>query len=65
MPDHSLFSRYKERFGDHIPRIMTIINTSIMLEEPMHMSMLGIDSTKLEAFSRKDDDADWGFDHVR
>ncbi len=65
LPDHSMFSRYKQRLGDHIPRIMTIINTSIMREEPLHMSILGIDSTKLEAFSREDMDADWGFDHVR
>jgi len=65
LPDHSLFSRYKKRLGDHIPRIMTIINTSIMNEEPLHMSMLGIDSTKLDAFSLEDGDAALGFDHVR
>ena len=65
LPDHSLFSRYKKRLGEHIPRIMMIVNTSIMKEEPLHMSLLGIDSTKLEAFSMKDEDAAWGFDHIR
>lgn len=65
LPDHSMFSRYKQRLGEHIPRIMTVINTSIMKEEPLHMSILGIDSTKLEAFSREDMDADWGFDHIK
>jgi hypothetical protein len=65
LPHHSLFSRYKHRFGVHIPRIMMIVNTSIMKEEPLHMSLLGIDSTKVEAFSRKDEDAAWGFDHVK
>jgi IS5 family transposase len=65
LPDHSLFSRYKQRLGEHIPRVMTIINTRIMNEEPLHMSMLGIDSTKLEAFSMEDKDAAWGFDHIR
>ncbi|BAI60939.1 putative transposase for insertion sequence element [Methanocella paludicola SANAE] len=65
LPDHTLFSRYKQRFGGHIPRIMMIINTRIMNEEPMHMSLLGIDSTKLDAFSLRDEDAAWGFDHVR
>ncbi len=62
LPHHSLFSRYKQQFGDHIPRI---INTSIMREEPLHMSLPGIDSTKVEAYSLKDDDAARGFDHVR
>jgi hypothetical protein len=65
LPHHSLFSRYKQRLGEHIPRIMMIINTSIMEEEPLHMSLLGIDSTKVEAYSLKDEDAAWGFDHVR
>ncbi|BAI60953.1 putative transposase for insertion sequence element [Methanocella paludicola SANAE] len=65
LPHHSLFSRYKDRFGEHIPRIMMIINTGIMREEPLHMSMLGIDSTKVEAFSLGDEDADWGYDHIR
>lgn len=65
LPDHSLFSRYKKRFGEHIPRIMAIINTGIMKEEPLHMSLLGIDSTKLESFSLKDMDAAWGYDHVK
>lgn len=29
------------------------------------MSIIGIDNTKLEAFSREDKDADWGFDHIK
>lgn len=65
LPDHTLFSRYKQRLEEHILRIMTIINTWIMDEEPLHMSLLGIDSTKVEAFSLKDEDAAWGFDHVK
>jgi hypothetical protein len=65
LPDHSLFSRYKQQFGEHVPRIMMIINTSIMNEEPLHMSVLGIDSTKVEAYSLKDTDAAWGYDHIK
>lgn len=41
-----------------------IITREIMVEEALHMSLLGIDSTKVEASSRKDEDADWGYDHV-
>ena len=64
LPHHSLFSRYKQRFGDHIPRIMMILNASIMKEEPLHTSLPGIDNTKPEAFSMKDMDATWSFDHI-
>ncbi len=46
LPDHTLFSRYKHRFGNHIPRIMMIINSKILGEEPLHMSILSIDSMK-------------------
>ncbi|AFD00248.1 hypothetical protein Mtc_1496 [Methanocella conradii HZ254] len=36
----------------------------IVALRPSHMSILGIDSTKLEAYSRKDMDAGWGYDHI-
>lgn len=65
LPDHSLFSRYKHRFGAHLPRIMMILNAGIMEEDPGYMTLLGIDSTKLEAYSKNDDGAGWGFDHVK
>ena len=63
LPDHSLFSRYKQRFSDHIPRIMTILNTSIRELEPMYGTLLGIDSTKIPSYGY-DTDARWGYDHI-
>jgi len=63
LPDHSLFSRYKQRFGEHIPRIMTILNTSIRELEPLYGTLLGIDSTKIHSYGY-DIDAAWGYDHI-
>lgn len=63
LPDHSLFSRYKQRFAEYIPRVMTMLNTRIRRLEPTYGTPLGIDSTKIVAYGA-DADAAWGYDHV-
>lgn len=34
------------------------------MRNPGHLSLLGVNSTKLEALTRKDESATWGYDHV-
>ena len=43
---------------------MDILNSEILRRNSGHLSLLGVDSTKLEAFTRKDADATGGYDHV-
>jgi hypothetical protein len=64
LPDHSTFSKFKKLLSEHLDRIMTLLNSMAMLADPGHMSLVGIDSTILLAYSMKDRDVDWGYDHI-
>ena len=64
LPDHSTFSKFKKLLSKHLDRIMSLLNSMTRLANPHHMSLVGVDSTILPAYSMKDGDADWGYDHI-
>lgn len=64
LPSDSVFIRFKQELGESMDRIMTITVGMIRKENPWLFKALGIDSTKIEAYSRKDRQAGWGWDHL-
>lgn len=62
LPSESTFSRFKDEVDTD--RIMVILTGMIQDVCPDFMRMVGVDSTSLEAFSKRDPDASWGYDHI-
>ncbi len=62
LPSESTFSRFKDQVDTD--RIMVLLTSMIWKKEEDFMSMVGVDSTSLPAFSRHDPDAAWGYDHI-
>jgi transposase, IS5 family len=62
LPSMSTFSRFKDEVDTD--RIMVILTGMIREVYPDFMRMVGVDSTSLEAYSKKDPDASWGYNHI-
>lgn len=62
LPSESTFSRFKDDLD--IDRIMVILTGMIRDKYPDFMCMVGADSTSLKAYSKTDQDASWGYDHI-
>jgi IS5 family transposase len=64
VPSDSVFSRFKQDLGEALDRIMSILVGMLRKLDRKLFKALGIDSTKIEAYSRKDRGAGWGWDHM-
>lgn len=64
VPSDSVFTRFKQELGDTLERIMGIIVGMLRKADHRLFKALGIDSTKVPAYSRKDRQAGWGWDHL-
>jgi hypothetical protein len=64
LPSDSVFSRFKRRLGGWMDRLVGMLTGMLSKNEPRLIQKLGVDSTKLEAYTYKDGQAGWGYDHV-
>jgi transposase, IS5 family len=61
--DDSVFNRFKRELGRHMDRIVTIL-VGILKNDSSLYQQLGVDSTKLDAYTYKDKQAGWIWDHM-
>ena len=64
LPSDSVFSRFKRGLGGWMDRLVAMLTGMLSKNEPGLFLKLGVDSTKLEAYTYKDRQAGWGYDHV-
>jgi IS5 family transposase len=64
LPHDSVFTRYKRELGEHMDKIISMLVGMLKNLDPELYQELGIDSTKLEAYTYKDKQAGWGYDHI-
>jgi len=64
LPDDSLFSRIKLELGEYIDRMISMLTGILKKFDPSLYMELGVDSTKIEAYTYKDRQAGWGYDHL-
>lgn len=65
LPSDSVFSRFKTKLGDHMDRIISLLTGMIRSLHPGYMRTLGVDSTKIEGYSRNDKQSGWGYDNIQ
>ena len=63
LPSDSVISRFKQEHGKSIDRIINML-AGMLRKEGLQLRVLGVDSTKVEAYSKKDREAGWGWDHM-
>jgi IS5 family transposase len=59
LPHDSVFSRFKRELGKYMDKMVTLLVGMLRTLDPR-----GVDSTKLEAYTYKDKQAGWGYDHI-
>jgi len=64
LPHDSVFSSFKRGLGKHMYRMIAMLTGMLHKQYPDLFVRLGVDSTKLEAHTRKDKQAGWGYDHI-
>ena len=64
LPSDSVFSRFKQMLGGSMDRLVAMLTGMLSREESDLFVKLGVDSTKLEAYTKKDRQAGWGYDHI-
>jgi hypothetical protein len=64
LPDDSVFSKIKPMLGEHMDKMVSMLAGMLRSLDPSLYRELGVDSTKLEAYTYKDKQAGWGYDHM-
>lgn len=64
LPHDSVFSRTKPELGEHMDKMVSMLTGMLRILDPSLYRELGVDSTKLEAYTYKDKQAGWGYDHM-
>lgn len=64
LPGDSVFSRFKRVPGSRMDRVIAILTGILSEEGEERFVKLGVDSTGLEAHSKKDKRAGWGYHHI-
>ncbi len=64
LPSDSVFSRFKRGLGSSMDRLVAMLTGLLSQKDSCLFAGLGVDSTKLEAYTYKDGQAGWGYDHV-
>jgi IS5 family transposase len=64
LPDDSLFSRIKLELSNYMDRMVSMLVGMLKTLDSSLYQELGVDSTKLEAYTYKDKQAGWGYDHI-
>ena len=64
VPSDCVFTRFKQDLGESLDRIMSIIIGMLRKLDTRLFKVLGIDSTKIPAYSKRDYGAGWGWDHM-
>ena len=64
LPDDSVFSRFKVKLGKYMDRMIGMLTGMLHKLHPSLFTGLGVDSTKVDAHTRRDKQAGWGYDHI-
>ena len=64
LPSDSVFSRFKRELGGSMDRMVAMLTGMLGQEDSDLFVKLGVDSTKLEVYTKKDKQAGWGYDHI-
>jgi len=64
LPHDSVFSNFKKVLGKTMDRMVARLTGMLHKHYPDLFARLGVDSTKVEAFTKKDKQAGWGYDHI-
>lgn len=64
LPHDSVFSRFKPLISEYLDRMVSMLTRMLKNLDPDLYQELGVDSTKIEAYTYKDKQAGWGYDHI-